>query len=260
MENLEYRGVDGAVSWEGKSFEQCSHYHTFLQKDVAARLHDQAAQDDFKVHLRGLATTGFAQTSLNTLLAAETPEERDWAIAEALAEAWLKQKHGVIWPWNTERDKRTPKASLPGADLIGLIELGNETRLVFGEVKASSDKSTPPNVMYGSKGITQQLETLATNLSILYQLLLYLQPRCKNSPHEDQFNAAVALFLNSGNKAIALFGVLIRDTAPAENDLKSRAQHLAKQISPPSTCNLQALYLPHAISDLPNLLSSGVPS
>ncbi|MDO8846524.1 hypothetical protein [Methylicorpusculum sp.] len=260
MENLAYSGVDGAVSWEGKSLEQCDHYHTFLQKDVAARLHDQAAQDDFKVHLRGLATTGFAQTSLDALLAAETPEGRDWAVAEALAEAWLNQKHGVIWPWNTERDKRTPKASLPGADLIGFIELGNETRLVFGEVKASSDVSSPPNVMNGRGGMAQQLETLATDLSILFQLLRYLQPRCKNSPHENQFNAAVALFLRSGNKAITIFGVLIRDTAPAENDLKSRAQHLSKKITSPSTCHLQALYLPHAISDLPRLVSCGAMS
>ncbi len=260
MENLAYSGVDGAVYWEGKSLEQCDHYHTFLQRDVAERLHDQAAQEDFKVHLRGLATTGFAQTSLDALLVAETPEERDWAVAEALAEAWLNQKHGVIWPWNTERDKRTPKASLPGADLIGFIELGNETRLVLGEVKASSDVSTPPNVMNGRGGMAQQLETLAADLSILSQLLRYLQPRCKNSPHEDQFNAAVALLLTSGNKAIALFGVLIRDTEPAENDLKSRAQHLANQISSPSTCHLQALYLPHSIADLPHLISSGAPS
>lgn len=255
-----YSGVDGVVSWEGKSLEQCNHYHDFLQKDVAARLHDQAAQDDFKVHLRGLATTGFAQTSLDALLAAETPEERDWAAAEALAEAWLSQKYGVVWPWNTERDKRTPKASLPGADLIGFIELGNETRLVLGEVKASSDASTPPNVMNGRGGMAQQLETLAADLSILFQLLRYLQPRCKNSPHEGQFNAAVALLLTSGNKAITLFGVLIRDTAPAENDLKSRAQNLAKQIRSPSSCHLQALYLPQAISDLPHLIYRGAPS
>ena len=176
------------------------------------------------------------------------------------AEAWLNQKQGVIWPWNTERDKRTPKASLPGADLIGFIEVENETRLVLGEIKASSDVSTPPNVMNGRGGMVHQLETLATDLKILSQLLRYLQPRCKNSPHEDQFNAAVTLLFKSGNKAIALFGVLIRDTAPAENDLKSRAQHLAKQINSPSTCHLQALYLPHAISDLPHLVSCGAQS
>jgi hypothetical protein len=123
-----------------------------------------------------------------------------------------------------------------------------------------SNISTPPNVMNGRGGMAQQLETLAADLSILFQLLRYLHPRCKNSPHEDQFNAAVALFLSSGNKAIALFGVLIRDTTPAENDLKSRAQHLSKQINSPSTCHLQALYLPHAISDLPHLISCGAQS
>ena len=37
------------------------------------------------------------------------------------------------FPWNSDRDKRTPKASLPGADLVGFIENGDEVVLVLGE-------------------------------------------------------------------------------------------------------------------------------
>ena len=37
------------------------------------------------------------------------------------------------FPWNSDRDKRTPKASLSGADLVGFIENGDEVVLVLGE-------------------------------------------------------------------------------------------------------------------------------
>ena len=65
-----------------------------------------------------------------------------------------------------ERDKRTPKASLPGADLVDFVSHNGETRLVLGEVKCSSDRNTPPNVMIGRHGMTKQLETLATDIGM----------------------------------------------------------------------------------------------
>jgi hypothetical protein len=97
-------------------------------------------------------------------------------------------------------------------------------------------------------------------LSLIFQLLRCLQPRCKNTDFEPQFNAAVGFFLNSGNKSIAIFGILIRDTEPCEKDLKTRATTLAKAIQTPTNCQLQAIYLPHPISSLPSLVSSEVQS
>lgn len=253
-----YSGNSGIVDWHGFSLKKEDDYSDFVQRDVAARLYDQEGAEDFKAHLRGLASTGFEQNSLDEILAAEVPEERDWAIGEAFAEAWLTKNHDVIWPWNLERDKRTPKASLPGADLIGFVKIQNEMCLLIGEVKTSSDKDTPPNVMTGRTGMIHQLEELVANLSLISQLLRWLQPRCKNTPYEGQFNAAVTLFLKSGNKFVAIFGILIRDTAPCEKDLKTRAKALAKSVKTPTHCQLQAIYLPHSISELPSLVSKGV--
>jgi len=258
METVQYSGVEGEVNWHGTYLEMSEEYSHFMQNDVAARLHDQQGNDDFNAHLRGLASTGFAQNSLGAILAAEVTEQRDWAVGEAFAEAWLSKMHGVIWPWNLERDKRTPQASLPGADLIGFIEINNETRLLIGEVKTSSDTDTPPNVMNGRTGMIHQLEKLATDLSLIFQLLRWLQSRCKNTLYEKQFNATVGLLLNSGNKSVAIFGILIRDTTPCKKDLKARAETLAETIEAPTNCLLQAIYLPHPISSLPSLISDRV--
>lgn len=228
-----------------------------MANEVASRLHDDAGKADFKAHLNSLASTGFARDSLQAILDAEHPEERDWAVGEALAEAWLTREHGVVWPWNMERDKRTPQASLPGADLVGFVTQGNETRLVLGEVKCSSDSSAPPNVMTGRRGLSHQLETLATDIGLLHTLIRWLQPRCRGKDAEPHFNAAISLMFQQDNKAIALFGVLVRDTQPDERDLRSRGQHLGEIVKAPAVCCLLALYIPCSIPSLPDRIQGG---
>ena len=81
METVQYSGVEGVVNWHGTYLEMSDEYTHFMQNDVAARLHDQQGSDDFKAHLRGLVSTGFAQNSLDEILAAEVPEATrlgDW--------------------------------------------------------------------------------------------------------------------------------------------------------------------------------------
>lgn len=260
MEIIKYIDTEGIIRWYGVLFEKNQEYSNFIQQDVTARLFDQEAKTDFEITLRGVVSTGFEQDSLNALLSAkeEVEESRNWAIGEALAEAWLTKKYSVIWPWNLQRDKRNPKANLQGADLIGFIKVNNEMCLLIGEVKTSSDTNTPPNVMYGQTGMIHQLEELAKNLSLISTLLSWLHARCKNTSYENHFKSAVKLFLSSGNKAVALFGILIRDTSPNKKDLEPRAKSLSKEVNEPTYCELNALYLPHPISELPSLVSEGV--
>lgn len=252
-----YSNACDATSWKGVRFADGSEFGAFMANEVASRLHDEAGKADFTSHLNSLASTGFAQDSLQAILEAEHPEERDWAVGEAIAEAWLSREHDVVWPWNTERDKRTPQASLPGADLVGFLTQGNETRLVLGEVKSSSDSNTPPNVMTGRGGMTRQLENLATDIGLLHTLIRWLHPRCRGNSAEPYFNAAIGLLLQSGNKAMTLFGVLVRDTQPDERDLRGRGQYLGELIKAPASCHLLALYLPCPISSLPDHVQAG---
>lgn len=257
MHSPVYSDSCDATSWSGVQLANGSEFDSFLVDEVASRLHDDTGKADFTSHLNSLASTGFAQDSLRAILEAEHPEERDWAVGEALAEAWLSREHGVIWPWNMERDKRTPQASLPGADLVGFVANGSETLLALGEVKCSSDSNTPPNVMTGRHGMAHQLENLATDIGLLHTLIRWLQPRCRGNDSEPHFNAAISLLLQSGNKAMSLFGVLVRDTLPDERDLRNRGQHLSGIVKVPAGCRLLALYLPCSIASLPARVQGG---
>jgi len=257
LADISYEYRDRQVAWCGISIVDGDIYHSFIENEVVSRLHDEEGAQEFVTCMRGLATTGFAEDSLNAILAAEVSEERSWAVGEAWAEAYLESEFAITWPWNMERDKRTPKASLPGADLVGFEIKKNVIRLALGEVKTSSDNDTPPNVMVGRSGMTHQIDNLASNLGLINQLLKWLLPRCKGTAHEVSFNAAIMLFLESGNKAVALFGVLVRDTQPNELDLKTRGQSLANILQAPATCQLIAIYLPCDIEDLPKLVLGG---
>ena len=246
-----YEGLDRQVSWQGIHMPQEVAFDSFLVNDVVSRLHDVAGANEFETTLRSLANTGFANENIDKILAANIPEERDWAIGEAIAEAYLGIYHNVTWPWNMERDKRTAKASLPGADLIGFEIQDGVVSLVLGEVKTSSDANAPPGVMNGRSGMRHQLSKLAVDLSLISQLLKWLLPRCKGTQYETHFKAATSRFLDSGNRAVALFGILIRDTPSNELDLQGRANSLAATLNEPSTCKLIALYIPYSIAELP---------
>ena len=243
------------MRYKGYELKECTEFNHFLETEVAHRVKDKEAFDALHNDLSALATTGFAKESLEKLLNHETQEERDWAIGENLAECLLAKDYGVQWPWNMERDKRTPLASLPGADLVGFIYFKGGLKLVIGEVKTSSDKNSPPQVVYGKSGMAHQIEKLACNLELIMQLIKWLHPRCKNTEYEDSFNIAISHFINNGNKAIFLFGVLIRDTSSQEKDLKSRAKSLSHSIEAPTYCDLVAYYLPFSIAELPIMIS-----
>jgi hypothetical protein len=258
LETISYTRSDRQVSWQGVSMTEGDSFKSFVTREVASRLNDVEGSKEFEAHLKSLPSTGFGSQSLNEILNAEIPEERDWAVGEAVAEAYLTRRHNVTWPWNTERDKRNPRASLPGADLVG-FETTNagQVRLVLGEVKTSSEAATPPGVMKGRSGMAHQIDNLANDFSLIIQLLQWLFFRCRGTAHEASFNAAVTSFLDSRNKDVALFGVLIRDVPPNELDLRSRGQSLAKTLNNPTTCSLIALYLPCAIASLPARIVGG---
>ncbi|WP_449257776.1 hypothetical protein [Chlorobium limicola] len=252
-----YASYDRQVSWVGVQLNDGDDFAQLLMTEVADRVHDAEGSSEFEAHLRSLATTGFEQKSLQALLEATPREERDWAIGEALAEVHLTHEHGINWPWNSERDKRTPLASLPGADLVGLMSDEDGSILVIGEVKCSSEAKNPPQVMYGRSGMTNQLDKLAEDLGLVNTLLRWLFPRCKSTALEPDFNYAMKRLLQSGNRAIALFGILIRDTTPNTQDLCSRGRHLANRLHAPTSCHLKALHLPCPINQLPARIKGG---
>ncbi|OEU70332.1 MAG: hypothetical protein BA863_05560 [Desulfovibrio sp. S3730MH75] len=254
---LAYEDREQQVCWQGYTLSDNDVFDSFMKEDVAARLNDEEGSSEFESHLRGLSLTEFGKDSLEAVLKAGTPEENDWAVGEALAETWLSQEHEVIWPWNMERDKRNANASLPGADLVGFVVNGTDTRLVMGEVKSSAQDQYPPNVLYGRSGMINQIDRLANDLGTIQTLLSWLLHRCKNTEFETYYNASAILYFDSGNKAVSLFGVLIRDTEANELDLKNRGKALGSSLNTPTSCHLIALHLPCKIAELPERVKGG---
>lgn len=260
LATLVYDNREQQVCWQGYELLDNDAFDSFMTKNVAARLNDDEGSIEFQSHLRSLSLTGFGKSSLEAVLDADTPEERDWAVGEAFAEAWLSDKHKIIWPWNMERDKRNANASLPGADLVGFVVNGSDTRLVLGEVKSSGQDQYPPNVLYGRSGMINQIDRLADDLKTIRTLLRWLFYRCKNTVFETYYKASAILYFNSGNKSVSLFGVLIRDTEANELDLKNRGKNLGYSLNAPTSCHLLAFYLPCKIAELPERVKGGVAS
>lgn len=253
-----YSSSNSCVAWSGQLLRDCDAFSDFLHKDVAERLDDNSAQERFRQHLSSLPLTGMGVSALDAVLSAEDSEERSWAGGEALAEAFLSKQYGVTFPWNMERDKRNSAASLPGADIVGFRHDSNgSVCFALGEVKSSQEAKNPPQVMAGKSGMIHQLDNIANNLGTVCQLFKWLLPRVKGTPHEQNYNAALIAFFESGNKKIALFGVLIRDTPPHEKDLKNRGTALNSKLSDPTECMLLALHLPWSLDLLISKIREG---
>lgn len=251
-----YSGAKGSATWEGRDVKDDSRFSGYLRDVVFPRIAD--SDSSFESTLRGLATTGMATEFVGRLLSA-APEPKGlkpWEIGEALAECLFRDDadRDVHWPWNTVRDRRTPRASLPGADLVGFQCEGDAVLLLFGEVKTSWDKSTPPRVMTGSSGMTWQLERNATRLDVQHSLLRWLYVRCGTARHRQLYEKAVARYLSSEGKDLLLVGILIRDTAPSELDLRARGRKLAAALPRPTRIELVAWYLPVRIAKWPEVL------
>lgn len=251
--NVCYSGTHKSASWQGRHVDDRARFVGFMRDVVRPRVTDDDAS--FESELRGLATTGMATEFVERLLKA-VPTREAWEIGEALAECALAHDsgHEVHWPWNTVRDRRTPRASLPGTDLVGFYRNGATVLLLFGEVKTSADAGSPPNVMYGGSGMAWQLEESAKRLDIQRTLLAWLQSRCHSDLHRELYQSAVGRFLSSKGRELLIIGVLVRDTQPNEADLQSRGKALAQKLDFPTRVELFAWYLPVPIADWPGLL------
>lgn len=255
-----YSGSKGSAKWLGRAVSDEGRFRAYLADRVKGRVDDAAARDPFSAELRGMATTGMSTEFVERLLRA-VPEEKAWAVGEALAECVLEddETREVSWPWNLARDRRTPQASLPGADLVGLCKEGDAVVLLFGEVKTSSDSKAPPQVMNGRGGMAWQLQEEATRLDIQRALLQWLRARCESTEHRELYRAAVERYVRSLGKEILLVGILLRDTEPHELDVAARAKFLAENIGDPTRIEVTAWYLPLRIEQWPALLQGGAP-
>jgi hypothetical protein len=109
--------------------------------------------------------------------------------------------------------------------------------------------------MAGRSGLAHQIDALANSPAIQASLLRWLFARCRNTSCWTRFKAACTRYLQSGGKDVVLVGVLLRDTIPHENDLRSRGEALAALAQPP-TARLDAWYMPRPIGEWVNIVMS----
>ena len=254
---ITYTGTANSVCWEGRVVGNMDRFKRYMRAVVQPRIADDELS--FDTDMRGLATTGMATQYVERMLNAMFEPEA-WEVGEALAECALRDDSDrqIHWPWNTVRDRRTPRASLPGADLVGFCCEDGNVALLFGEVKTSSDTNSPPGVMSGKSGMTWQLERIANCLEAQRTLLQWLLARCRDQPYRDFYQKAVKRYLASEGKDVLLIGVLIRDTRPNDRDLEARGIRLSEQFSYPTRIELIAWYLPVSIANWPTLLRGAV--
>lgn len=234
--DIEGGGCTGSgLKWNEEEFDEAI-------VDVRAVLSDEQGTAAIEEMLRSVGDTDFDPDGIRDVLDEQDTVE-DWRIGEAIAETYLKFHRACSFPWPNTRDLRKSGSSLPGADLVGFHSDEHGDRFAFGEVKTSSDENHPPSVMYGSTGLKKQLEDLRDDISIRNLLMQYLAIRAQNAPWERTFKNAVARYITDCNDVI-LFGFLVRDVEPHEDDLRSRVETLAEDCPLAMRIEIVALYLP----------------
>lgn len=209
---------------------------------VAEVIFDDAGAADLEAFLGSVPDTEFDPSEVRRVLEAQKAPE-DWRVGEALAEAYLVSHRICAFPWPDKRDERKSGSSLPGADLVGFQRDGETDRFAFGEVKTSSEAKYPPGAMHGRTGLTQQIEDLRDEVSIRDDLVKYLMHRAVNALWKDQFICAYRRY-NANNTDVQLFGLLVRDVAPHEDDLRVRVSKLGQDCPAAMSIELLAVYLP----------------
>ncbi|MYX62604.1 hypothetical protein GTZ89_45200 [Streptomyces sp. SID8382] len=247
-----FEGAEGEVTWLGVRLTDAV-MGQLREGPWAERVGDLESSAAVIEELRALATTDMAVETLGALLASEVEAEPlPWEVGEALAEVLLEHWHSVVWVWNNARDRRTRKASLPGADLVGLSVIDGAATLLFGEVKSSSDTAAPPNVIYGRSGLIKQLERLADQNADHWTLIKWLRARCSTQEHRELYKAAASRYVQSQGRDIHLVGCLIRDTSPNERDVSVRGATLARTVVEPMRALLTVWYLPVTMASWPS--------
>jgi hypothetical protein len=212
-----------------------------ISGSITSIIFDDAGTNDIKNILVDVAETDFEYERLEEILA-DANELEDWRVGEAIAEAYLINHRACFFPWPDGRDERKRKSSLPGADLVGFRIDENGSRFSFGEVKTSAEAIYPPGTMYGNTGLKQQLEDLRDKSSIRNDLIKYLGHRARDASWKEKFKEASKKYLQQVPE-VNLFGVLIRDVDPHEDDARVRVEKLARGCPNGTQIEILVIYL-----------------
>jgi hypothetical protein len=245
MADISYAGTDGQSRWTG--FTISTDELDGAMDAIRERALDLSHATETADKLRGLAETGLQAEFVEKFLTdagSGVEDLKAWQVGEAIAEVLLETHRGARFPWNMRRDERVPRASLPGADLVGFVVDSDQVYLLFGEVKSSTDADSPPNVLYGKSGMVRQLEGIVDQAKVRKHLIEWLSARCAEGEVAVLFDAALTRWVVSQGADIRIIGCLMRDLEPRSTDLEGRARALGGRLTAPALVELIACYLP----------------
>lgn len=235
-----YEFNKGHIACSAFDIKESSSCERWLKDDVAKRVYDEPLKQEFQETVNGIASEGFNIDILQQYANLPDSQATEGDIGEGIADLFLTERQNYHLPPHRRRDLRTPKGSLPGADIAGYVEELGVELFVFGEVKASGQDIAPPSVMtHTNEGMPAQLIRLATRIDIRRQLLFYLQTRAKGTPLWDRHTAAMTSLASGKYK---LVGVLVRSTAPRNADVDGPASKLQSGIPDSQACSLYVLH------------------
>jgi hypothetical protein len=116
-------------------------------------------------------------------------------------------------------------------------------RFAFGEVKTSAENAYPPRAAYGRHGLKQQMEDLRNRRDIREGLVRYLAHRAAQASWRDRFRSAATVYFRNTCE-VRIFGLLVRDVPPQEDDLRARVDRLGLNCPAAMVIELIAIYLP----------------
>jgi len=242
---------ESRTSYKGISLKEG--FEDYLISRVKNRFFDIEGTTELLNEFQKITSTGFEYNLLVDIFRFNPPIE-SWKIGESLAECYLEDFEGVKFYYHSGRDAKNPKANLQGADLVGFIEANDEIVFLFGEVKTSSDPSSPPKVLYGRSGMIQQLERIKKDPKLRGTIIRWLGFKVKNlsstTPFRKYYEKALKLYIKEGTEKFHLIGILVRDTQPRESDLKQRYESLKNRLYEKVYLHLIALYLPISIEQM----------
>jgi len=222
----------------------------FMTDDFKDYLHNRVKKQFFDTQWtqqlvgegQEIEETGFSPDNLFKIFESQAVPDT-WRIGETLAECVLEDYKNHKFYYASSRDQKNPNSSQTGADLVGICDMEDNKYFVFGEVKTSSDQRIPPNVFYGDKGMSQQLENLKLKARKRHALVRWFWSKAINAGGEFKKNCKKALVsYTDSNKKVKLIGVLVRDTSPNKKDLCARAKALNHDIPAEMKIELLAIY------------------
>jgi len=229
------------LSWTAEELDAA------LSGPVVEVVFDDEGTAECAAMLEGLAETEFDREGVKRVLD-NKHEPEAWRVGEGIAESYLAHHRGCYFPWPDGRDERKSGSSLPGADLVGFYKDGEMDCFAFGEIKTSSEVKYPPGLTYGIHGFKQQLEDLRDKVSDRDDLVNYLWHRAVTASWKDRFVSVYTRY-SADNTNVWLFGLLVRDVEPRNNDLRARVTKLGKDCPTAMSIELLALYLPSGSID-----------